>query len=386
VGLSRRYPPQYAALLNGAFAHSMDFDDTHRDGVLHIGASVFSTLLALAEQYHASGRDFLRGAIVGYEVAGRLGRAFGESIHRAGFHPTGTTGIFAASAAGAVLLGLKAEELRNCWGINLSQAAGSQQFLRDGSWNKRLHPGFAAHDAIVALSLARAGYRGVEEVFEGEWGYAALYARGNWRPEKAFGKQAGWAELEIMTVGVKPYPCCRYLHPVIDAVVELIQRNEIKASDVRRVQVALPPIAVSLVAEPESIKRRPISVVDGQFSAYFIVAATLVEGEFSWECYRYLADESLGPLMDRIHIRPDSALGSMQADVIIETGSGVNRFRVLSARGEPDRFPTFDETRDKLEKMAGSVIGSDAVRALAEMVMKLDSVESMSDLTVLLRP
>ena len=100
-------------------------------------------LLALADEHDVSGRDFLTAAVVGYDVTGKVGKAHGGSMHARGFHPTATTGIFGCSAAGARLLGYSARQTANAMGLNVSQSAGSTQFLENGSWNKRFHTGLA---------------------------------------------------------------------------------------------------------------------------------------------------------------------------------------------------------------------------------------------------
>jgi len=45
-GDAARYSPAGAAFLNGALAHSLDFDDTHAAGSLHPGAPVIPAALA----------------------------------------------------------------------------------------------------------------------------------------------------------------------------------------------------------------------------------------------------------------------------------------------------------------------------------------------------
>jgi 2-methylcitrate dehydratase PrpD len=163
VGEPGTYPAHFASLLNGAYAHSMDFDDTHREAIMHPGAPVFPTLLALGEENAVSGREFLSSAVVGYDVGCKIGKAHGAGIHSRGFHPTATTGIFGATAAGARILGLAPEILLNAFGINGSLAAGSQRFIETGAWNKRLHVGLASHNAIYALTFARHGVIGATE-------------------------------------------------------------------------------------------------------------------------------------------------------------------------------------------------------------------------------
>ena len=89
VGRAEKLPAHYAALLNATFAHSMDFDDTHREAVIHIGTPLFATLLALADESDVSGRDFLTAAVAGYDVTGKVGKAHGGAVHARGSPPNG---------------------------------------------------------------------------------------------------------------------------------------------------------------------------------------------------------------------------------------------------------------------------------------------------------
>ncbi|MGH7895813.1 MAG: MmgE/PrpD family protein, partial [Candidatus Binatia bacterium] len=145
IGTATPLAPVHAALANGAAAHALEMDDTHQGGSIHLGASVFSAALAAAELHGASGSRVLRAATAGYEVAARLAMALRPAAHYArGFHPTGTCGAFGAAAAAALVAGLDARQVACALGIAGSQAAGSMEFLADGAWTKRLHPGWAA--------------------------------------------------------------------------------------------------------------------------------------------------------------------------------------------------------------------------------------------------
>src|SRR5262249_37717267 len=133
LGTDVRLPAPQAALANGAAAHALEMDDTHRGGSIHLGASVFPAALAAAELVGASGDAVLRAAIAGYEVAARLAMAVRPAAHyRRGFHPTGTCGAFGAAAAAGLVLGLDEAQLAGALGIAGSQAAGSMEFLADG--------------------------------------------------------------------------------------------------------------------------------------------------------------------------------------------------------------------------------------------------------------
>src|SRR5262249_1746848 len=144
LGTAGRLPPPQAALANGAPAHAIEMDDTPLGGSIPLGASVFPAALAAAALSGAGGAALLGAAIAGYGGAARLAMAVGPAAHYArGFHPTGTCGAFGAAAAAGLVLGLDAGALASALGIAGSQATGSMEFLADGAWTKRLHPGWA---------------------------------------------------------------------------------------------------------------------------------------------------------------------------------------------------------------------------------------------------
>lgn len=385
IGEREGLPPHYAALVNGTLAHSMDFDDTHRDSFLHPGTPIFSALLALAETAHTSGRDFLVAAAAGYDVTCKLGRAHGEGAHKRGFHPTATTGIFGTVAASARLLRLDQDTLRNALGLALSQSAGSLQFLENGAWNKRVHVGQAAHNAIVSLVLARRGVVGAAEPLEGRFGYFHSYSDEALDPQKA--TQGLGSEFEVMNTAIKPYPCCRYNHSVIDAVAALAREHALKPEDVTQIEVRLNPVGMSIVAEPVEPKRRPQGIVDGQFSVYFATAVALLERSYSWESYARLNDPAVLSLMERVQAVPSPEVGGLGAEVHITTkgGSALSR-EVALARGEPETPLTWEEILAKFRPLARGTLSDEQVEALIQRVAALDQVDDMSSLARLLRP
>src|ERR1700729_2536279 len=205
-GDAARYTPGGAAFLNGALAHSLDFDDTHAAGSLHPGAPVIPAALAAGEMAGASGADVLAAIIAGYEVTCRIALALpaGEHYDR-GFHPTATCGAFGAAAAAARVFGLDADGVASALGIALSQTAGSLQFLQTGAWTKRFQVGWAAMAGLAAATLASKGFKGAGEAIEGTHGFLRSYAPA---PLPARAIQDLGTAYELMATGVKPYPSC----------------------------------------------------------------------------------------------------------------------------------------------------------------------------------
>ena len=378
------YPPHYAALLNAAMAHSMDFDDTHRKAIMHPGAPLFATLLALAEEVETSGKEFLTAAVAGYDVVNKIGKAHGHAMHSRGFHPTATTGIFACTAAGARLLGLTREQSINALGLNNSQAAGSQQFLANGAWNKRLHTGLAAHNAILSLSMARHGFFGAAEPIEGRYGYFALYAN---EPRDAAAALEGLGtDFEMLHTAVKPYPCCRYNHGAIDAVTALVRENGLLPADIAGIEIEMAQTGYDLVGYPPEAKRRPSNVVEGQFSVYFAAAAAAI-GEYTWDSYEALEAPEVRDLMGRTEVRVNAEMTGMASRTALVTRDGRRLAReVPLPKGEPENPMSWSEMEAKFTQWAEAVLGPRKARKLAQQVSGLEGLQTVAELTRNLRP
>ena len=224
IGHSAPASAAAAAFVNGTAAHGEDFDDTFEGGPVHAGAVIVPAVLAICEQQQAERLSPLLGIAVGVEVLCRLSLVVPKAIHRAGFHPTAVLGTMAAAAGVGVALRLKPEQMVNALGIAGSMAGGIIEYLAEGAWTKRLHPGWAAQSGLRAALLGRANFVGPRTVFEGTHGlfhgfahtqegdYAALLGD--------FGER--WV---TETLAFKPYPCGTMIHPYIDCARRLAAKG-----------------------------------------------------------------------------------------------------------------------------------------------------------------
>ena len=172
IGSDQRLPTEYAAMLNNAFAHTQDFDDTHTQGIIHVAADVIATLVAESHNHpDLTYREFLVAMAVGYEVAIRIAFALGISSWHRRFHNTSIAGIFGCVAVLSKLRGLDTKIITDAFGLAISFASGSMQYLSNGSWNKSLHPAKAAHDSFLIMALTQAGTVGAARPIEGKFGF-----------------------------------------------------------------------------------------------------------------------------------------------------------------------------------------------------------------------
>lgn len=388
-GDNARYTPAGAALLNGALAHSLDFDDTHAAGSLHPGAPVIPAALAAAEMTGADGRTVLAAIVAGYEVTNRLALALPAGDHYdRGFHPTATCGAFGAAAAAARVFGLSAEGVADALGIALSQAAGSLQFLANGAWTKRFQVGWSSMNGLAAAIMAREGFRGAAQAIEGKAGFLHAYAP-NPVPERVV--QDLGCEWELMATAVKPYPSCRYGHASIDAALALRAEHGLKAEEIESVTLGLPNKGMLLIGTDPARRQNPRNVVDGQFSGPFVIACALARGHFGWDSYAWLEDADIRALMPKIMPEEDAEVqaefpANMSGKLTIRARGAVFARKVVVPKGEPSNFLTEAELRAKFSGLVEAILGAERTAALADALVGLDGAAAVSPLFRLASP
>ena len=380
LGMPARLPLRDAVLLNGVLVHGLDYDDTHIAGIIHTTASVLPCSLGVAEHRGASGKELLTAYVVGVETAARLAAVAKGGFHQVGFHPTGLVGAFGCALAAGRLFGANAEELTMAQGIALSTGAGSMEFLEDGAWTKRMHPGWAGVAGITAAALAKQGFIAPRRAYEGRFGLFASHL-GEWYEGRDMAlATAGLGETwEIERVGVKPFPACHFVHGCADAALALVSQHGLKGGDIARVRALVPEGTIQTICEPVARKRRPVSDYDAKFSVQFVVAAALVRGRFG---LAELEPEALGDpeilaLAERVEYEadPDSPFPeaySGEVRVTLRDGRELAHREQVN-RGAPGRPLANGEIVAKFMDNAQIAVSRSRAEAVREIVLALDS-------------
>ncbi len=276
IGHARTLSAASAAFVNGTAAHGEDFDDSFEGGPVHAGAVIVPAVLAACERHRPNGAAALLGIAVGTEVMCRLSTVVPKAVHKAGFHPTAIFGVMGAAAGVSAALSLNAEQTVDALGVAGSMASGIIEYLAEGTWTKRMHPGWAAQSAIRAALLARGGFQGPRTVFEGVHGLFHGFAHTTQGDYDAvtgdFGKR--WV---TETLAFKPYPCGTMAHPYIDCAKRLAARG-IKASDIKEMICEVAEGTVHRLWEPLAAKRRPPNGYAAKFATPYILATGFVKG------------------------------------------------------------------------------------------------------------
>jgi 2-methylcitrate dehydratase PrpD len=283
IGHPRPLSAAGAAFVNGTAAHGEDFDDTFEGGPVHAGAVVVPAVLAAAEQEGLDGACVLRGIAAGTETICRLSLVVPKAVHKLGFHPTAVFGAMAATAGVGAALQLDRQQLADALGIAGSMASGIIEYLADGSWTKRMHPGWAAQSGLRAALLGRAGFNGPRTVFEGTHGLFNGFARTR---EGNYGALLdGFGERWLTeTLAFKPYPCGTMIQPFIDCARRIAARGT-EPDDIVEMVCEVGEGTVHRLWEPLAEKQRPPNGYAAKFSTPYCIAAGIVHGNLGLDAF-----------------------------------------------------------------------------------------------------
>jgi 2-methylcitrate dehydratase PrpD len=378
-----------AILANGCLAHSLDFDDTHATSITHASAVVVPVALALGEASGRDGRAVITAAVAGYESIARLGMAAPGVFHARGWHSTAVCGTFAAALTAGRLEDLDAGRLTAALGIAGSFASGVLEHLEDGSWVKRVHPGWAGHAGAVASALARGGFTGPATILDGRFGFYRTFVAAE--PDPAPFETLG-REWETVNIGYKPYPCCHYNHAYLDCALDLRREHGLSADAVESVECLVPAGQVPIVCEPRAAKLRPRTAYDAQFSLPFSVASALLDGRVGLDTYgaERLDDPARLALATRVThtVDPDSPFprGGFPGWVRLRLRDGRTlEARAPDGRGSRARPLPAAAIVEKFRDNAGRALPASRVAELERMALGLDTLADVRVLTTLCR-
>ena len=277
IGHASSFNVATAALCNGTAAHGEDYDDTFEGGPVHAGAVIIPAVLATAEQHDLAGSDVARGVAVGCEVMCRLCLVAPKRVHKAGFHPTAVFGALGAAAGVSSALHLDATQWVNALGIAGSMASGIIEYLAEGAWTKRMHPGWAAQAGYRAARMAQAGFTGPRTLFDGEHGFFHAFANSDGCGFDSMLEGAGkeWLAADI---AFKPYACGTMAHPYIDCARKLVS-DGVEPADVTSIECKTAEGIVHRLWEPLAAKQNPPNGYAAKFSIPYAIAVGMLRDD-----------------------------------------------------------------------------------------------------------
>lgn len=281
IGMDAKLALRDAVVMNGILVHGLDYDDTYLPGSVHLSASCVPVVLGMGAHTKASGNEMLMACVLGLEISARIAGAAKGGFLNAGFHATGIAGVFGSTVAAGRLMKLDAAQHTLAQGVALSVTSGTLQPLQEGSWTKRLHPGWAGASGITAAAFARSGYVGPAQAYEGRFGLYTCFLGEHKAGAAPDTVVAGLGDIwEFTRTSIKLFPACHQLHAFMNAAIKLSSAQTFNADNVASVRTLICDAAVPLVCEPLQSKLKPASSYSAQFSLPYAVACALVRGKF----------------------------------------------------------------------------------------------------------
>lgn len=377
-GHAVRLPPASAALVNGAAAHALDFDDVNLAMPGHPSVAILPALLALAEARGSSGAAVLTAFVAGYELQCRVGRVIAPGHYDGvGFHATATVGSFGAAAACAHLLGLDAAQFATALGIAGTQAAGLKSMF--GTMCKPLHAGKAAYHGLLAAKLAARGFTSRTDVLECGQGFARTHSP-DFHPERAMETPVhGWY---IRSNLFKYHAACYMTHAAIEAARKVRGQIGDAADQIDSIRLQLEEACDRICNIPS-----PTTGLEAKFSLRLTTAMGLAgydTGRLATFSEEVAANPVLVGLRDKVEL--DFRTGIPNTFTSIELGlKDGRRVRAEHDAGIP-AADTEEQGRRLEEKFAGlvePVLGANRSRALIETIRTLDAQPDVKPLASL---
>ncbi len=385
LGTGRTASPETAALINGTYGHSLDYDDVLSMMPAHPSVVIVSALLAGMNGKPVSGLDFIEAYIIGVEVGGKIGLGMTNDHYQRGYHATGTLALFSGVAALAKLHRLDAPAIQQALGIAGSMSSGLRRNF--GTMTKPLHSGLAARSALTAVRLAMSGFTAAPDIMEAKAGFFSTYGTADSDPEvtaRGLGKPF---VISSPGIAVKKFPCCYATHRPIDGVLTLREKLGFDATAVEKLICRMPPGGMHVLTYP-----RPVTGLEGKFSLPYAIAAAVLDGKFSLGSF---SDEAvrrpqIAALYERIDAyetpacrgddpqfdkRSSGSRGFVEVEVHLKDGRR-DSVRVDVPPGSPSRELTWDELHVKFmdcARQAPRIASSDA-QAVFDLIRALETL------------
>lgn len=376
VGFRDRTTAQLAALVNGAVAHALDFDDCQPSFTGHPSVVILPAVLAVAERMHASGKATIEAYMVAFEVACKIGKGVNPDLFDRGWHATSVIGILGAAAAAGKLLRLDAQKMAFALALAASQASGLKGNF--GTMAKPFHAGKAAEGGVVAALLSANGFTACPDILDVKNGFCDVFSR---RYDLEAIVQGLGNPFDIVSPGVitKVYPSCLFTHPIIQATRSLVKSEGVRAEDVESVECRITPLAGDSL-----IHDRPRSGLEAKFSAPYSVAAALLHDEISRQQFTDEAVQGADSqdIVQRVKVVVDPGLEApktgewrgLGARLAVRLKDGREYTKIAAITGDEDARASLETIVAKYRGCARTVLDEERVERSIDRILHLESI------------
>ncbi len=366
-----------AALVNGTFGYYCDVESHHVQAIAHVAAVIVPTSLAITEAYGLSGKDLLTALVVGYDVETRVSNALDPNqLYKRGFHPSCVAGAFGATAAAGNLLRLSKEKQKLAFGLAGCQASGLLAWATDFTENSRpFQMGLAARNGVTAALLASEGFGAPPSIFEGKNGMFRAFSD---KPEPARLVEDLRSRYTIMEAAFKLYSCCAFIHPGADALLSIMEKNDLCSEDLSEIILRFPKPGAGIIDNNE-LKSH---------NAQYILPILAVKGEVNIEdiLYERRSDPEINRLSKATTLVYDEELGPVFPEkytsiVVLKTKDGRSfEEKVVDAKGTPENPVGLDVIEEKFRRLTKGELSKARTEKCIQLVNAFEKQRTISPL------
>lgn len=323
-----------ASFLNGFVAHVMELDDGHRFGMLHLGAPIISSMVALAQQEKLDFQHFAKGVISGYQVAITIAKKIQPHHKKCGFHATGTCGMIGVASAAALSMEFTDEQFQAALGAAVTHASGLLAAIDAPSSLKPYNIACAAEGGLRSAYIAKAGFIGPYDPIDGKRGFLKVFG-----PEMNVNLVSFDEVPEILNIYFKPYVSCRHCHAPAEAAIKLREKHIIPSDSICEILVKTYRLAIN-----GHDNNTVDSVEAAKMSIPYCAAVSLLKGSCGLDSFslELINDEKVKALTKIVKVVEDKELTLLSpekrgAEVIVKTKDGFSYSEyVENPLGEPE--------------------------------------------------
>jgi len=339
-------------LVNGFCAHTLELDDGHRHGMIHLGASIISAILAAAEKESLTSYQLLRGIVMGYEAAVCCARSLQPGHKVRGYHVSGTCGTIGSAMGIAFARGYNKEQLKSTLACAVSSAAGVLEIQEQASELKPFNVGRAAMDGYIAAQVGRLAIPGPDDILGGKRGFLAALTD---TPKPEYLTDFSGDEYAIEGIYQKVHAACRHCHPAIDATLHMRNDLSLTADQIDKIEVHTYKLAVG---SHDHVDIKGIS--SAKLSTPFAVALAIVKGSAGYADYteENLNNYWIKNVIRKVKVIEDEHLTLQSPEVrgarvtiYLKNGNEYEN-QCLYPKGEPENPLSPQELEDKFRGLA----------------------------------
>ena len=225
-------------------------------------------------------------------------------------------------------------------GLAANQSAGLRE--AHATMGGQFIQGHTARCGLMAALLAARGFTCNDTMIEGPKGFAVSFGT---RPQMEAALDRLGQAWEISTLAYKPYPSGFVIHPIIDACLDIAQKNTYNAAQIERIELTVNPMAVQLCNRPAPANRNQALVSLQHWTAVSLIYKAAGVAEIAEPILR---DPLVTALRGKITTRTDAAVGreAATARVVLKDGKAMQA-AVTDCRGSARRPMTDDDISAK---------------------------------------